>query len=147
MSGDRFPLPDTELAATRPFWQAAARNELVIPRCAACRAFNWYPGNECRQCGHREMPWTAVSGRGTLFSWAVVERALAKAFADRVPYVSALVALEEAPHVRLVSYLVDCDPNELEFEMALQAVFRPLEFPGVEGRVMAPFFIPAPLAG
>lgn len=146
MSGDRFPLPDTELPATRPFWQAAARHELVIPRCAACLAFNWYPRSVCRQCGGREMPWTAMSGRGTLFSWAVVERALARPFADRVPYVTGLVALEEAPSVRLVSYLVDCEPDDLAFDMSLQADFRPLEFPGVAGRVLAPFFIPAPRA-
>jgi len=138
-----FPLPDVEHEATRPFWQAAERHELVIPRCAGCQSYNWYPRAECRQCGGAERPWTAMSGRGVLFSWAVVERALAKPFADRVPYVSALVALEEAPEVRLVSYLVDCDPEQLCFDMSLQAVYRPLEFPGVPGRVVAPFFIPA----
>jgi uncharacterized OB-fold protein len=143
VSADRFPLPDTELAATRPFWQAAAREELVIPRCAGCQTFQWYPGSACQRCGHGEMPWTRVSGRGSLFSWAVVERALAKPFADRVPYVSALVALEEAPHVRLVSYVVDCDAADLDFDMPLQAVFRSLAFPGVAGKVRAPFFIPA----
>ena len=84
-----------------------------------------------------------MSGRGTLFSWAVVERPLAKAFADRVPYVSGLVALDEAPEVRLVSYVVDCDPTQLCVDLALRAVYRPLEFPGVEGRVMAPFFTPS----
>ena len=137
-----FPLPDTELPATQPFWQAAERHELVIPRCTGCGAYNWYPRAECQGCGGAEMPWTEVSGRGTLFSWAIVERALAKPFADRVPYVSALIALEEAPEVRLVSYLVDCDPKHLNFDQSLQAVYRPLEFPGVPGRVIAPFFTP-----
>jgi uncharacterized OB-fold protein len=135
-----FPLPDTDLEATRPFWQAAERHELMIPRCAGCGAYNWYPGRECKRCGGAEMPWTRMSGRGTLFSWAVVERALAKPFAERVPYVSALVALEEAPEVRFVSYIIDCEPGALTFDMPLQAVYRPLEFPGVAGCVTAPFF-------
>ena len=141
MSGS-FPLPDVELEATRPFWQAAERHELVIPRCADCGRYNWYPRAACRSCGGSEMPWAVMSGRGALFSWAVVERALAKSFADRVPYVSALIALEEAPEVRFVSYVVDCDPAELRFDQALRAVYRPLEFPGVSGSVLAPFFTP-----
>ena len=83
-----------------------------------------------------------MSGRGVLFSWAVVETPLAKPFADLVPYVSALVALDEAPEVRLVSRLVDCDPTRLCFDQPLRAIYRSLEFPGVEGRVTAPFFTP-----
>jgi uncharacterized OB-fold protein len=140
---DSFPLPDTDLAITRPFWQAAQRNELVIPRCSSCGRYNWYPRAECHACGGSDMPWTAMSGRGSLFSWAVVERALAKPFADRVPYVSALVALEEAPDVRFVSYVVECDPAALHFDQALTAIYRPLEFPNVAGSVIAPFFTPA----
>ena len=139
---DCFPLPDTDLAVTRPFWQAAQRHELVIPRCASCGAYNWYPRAVCHRCGGGDMPWTAMSGRGSLFSWAVVERALAKAFVDRVPYVSALVALEEAPEVRFVSYVVECDPASLHFDQPLAAVYRLLEFPGVAGSVIAPFFAP-----
>ncbi len=137
-----FPLPDTDLELTRPFWQAAERHELVIPRCVGCGAYNWYPRADCQRCGNVDMPWTAVSGRGVLFSWAIVETPLAKPFADLVPYVSALVALDEAPEVRLVSRLVDCDPTRLCFDQPLHAIYRSLEFPGVEGRVTAPFFTP-----
>jgi len=69
---DDFPLPDTDWEPTREFWQAAARHELVIPRCKSCGAWNWYPPERCRACDGAELPWTPVSGRGTLFSWAVV---------------------------------------------------------------------------
>ena len=31
-----FPLPDTAWEGTRGFWEAAAREQLAIPRCAAC---------------------------------------------------------------------------------------------------------------
>jgi uncharacterized OB-fold protein len=137
-----FPLPDTEWEGTRGFWEAAAREQLAIPRCAACARFQWYPHERCRACGGSELPWTAVCGRGTLFSWAVVRRALVSAFADQVPYVSALVALAEDPAVRVVTRIVDCTPESLRAEQPMRVVFRPLVFPKVTRRVIAPMFTP-----
>ena len=137
-----FPLPDTEWEPTREFWAGAERGELRIPRCEACRAWNWYPPKACQACGSERLAWERVSGRGRLFSWAVVRRALAKPFAGKVPYVTALVALDEDPDVRLVTTLVDCEPQELRIDQPLRVVFRPLEFPGRDRRVAAPLFTP-----
>ena len=114
-----FPLPDTSWEPTRGFWEAAARGELAIPRCAACAAYNWYPREACARCGGTDMPWTAVSGRGSLFSWAVVRRALMKELREKAPYVTGLVALEEDPSVRIVTMLVDCDPDALQWVFLL----------------------------
>ena len=138
-----FPLPDTEWEGTRGFWEAAAREELAIPRCAACGRYQWYPRERCRACDAAELPWTPVSGRGTLFSWAVVRRALVPAFADKLPFVSALVALVEDPGVRVVTNLVDCAPEALRAELPVRVVFRPLVFANVSRRVLAPMFTPA----
>ncbi len=141
-AGPAFPLPDPDFEPTRGFWEAAARGELAVPRCAACGQWNWYPRESCRDCGGRELPWTAVSGRGTLFSWAVVRRALVKPFADPLPFATGLVALDEDPAVRMVTRLVDCEPELLRIDMPMRVVFRPLVFSGVEGRVIAPLFTP-----
>jgi uncharacterized OB-fold protein len=83
-----------------------------------------------------------VSGDGTLFSWALVERALFKPFKEKAPYITALVALDEDPAVRIVTDLVDCDPAELAIDMPVRVVFRDLEFPDDDRRVPAPFFSP-----
>ncbi len=84
-----------------------------------------------------------MSGRGTLFSWVVVTHAFLPQFADLVPFVPALVALEEDPAVRLATRVVDTDPETLDFDMPLQVTFRPITFAGVEGSVTAPMFVPA----
>ncbi len=139
----QFPLPDTEWEVTREFWRAAERGELVIPRCTDCDTYNWYPRESCKRCGGATMPWTRVSGRGTLFAWAVVRRGLVKGFEEKAPYVSALVSLEEDPAVRLVTTLVECTPEELRVEMPVRVVFRKLEFKNVSGSVIAPLFEPA----
>jgi hypothetical protein len=127
----------------RGFWAAAARGELALPRCAACGAWNWYPRAACRACGGAELPWTRTAGRGTLFSFAVVRRALYPPYAALVPYTTGLVALEEDPSVRLVTRFVDCAPEALRIEQPVHAVFRPIDLPGIAGSVPAPFFTPS----
>ncbi len=138
-----FPLPDTDWEPTREFWAAAARGELAIPRCRACGAWSWYPPERCRRCDAPDLDWTATSGRGTLFSFAVVRRAWVAPFDVEAPYVTGLVALDEDPAVRLVTRIVDCDPDALRIGAPVRVVFRPLEFEGVEGRPLAPYFTPA----
>ncbi|HVJ95799.1 MAG TPA: OB-fold domain-containing protein [Acidimicrobiia bacterium] len=136
-----FPLPDVDDALTAPYFAGAARGELLIPRCDTCSAFVWYPAEACPADGGTPT-WTAVSGRGTLFSWAVVQRPFLPAFADMVPFVTALVAIDEDPAVRLCTLLVDHD--DLAAEMPLVVDFRPLAFSTVPGKsVVVPMFRPA----
>jgi uncharacterized OB-fold protein len=80
-----------------------------------------------------------------LFSWTVVQRPFLPAFADKVPFVSALVALDEDPAVRIVTYLVDADPAELRADTPVEVAFRPLSFSTVPDRaVVVPMFRPIP---
>ncbi len=137
-----FPLPDVDWPPTRAFWAAAARGELAVPRCDACRRYVWYPDGTCRFCGAQACTWTTVSGRGRLYSWSVVRRAFIPQLAADVPYVAALVAIDEDPAVRIVTRLVDCDAARLHVDMPVRVVFRPLRFAGVPGEVVAPLFVP-----
>lgn len=141
---DDFPLPDLADERTAEFFAGAARGELVIPQCESCSAYCWYPEPACPRCGGEAFSWTPVSGRGRLYSWAVVRRAFLPAFEEMVPFVTALVALDEDPAVRLVSYVVDSDPDDLAADLPLEVVFRPLTFPTVPGKaVPVPMFRPA----
>ena len=140
---DDFPLPDADDPLTAPFFAGAARGELLVPRCDACGAYVWYPQAACPYDGGA-LTWTAVSGRGTLFTWAVVRRAFLPAFDDRVPFVTALVALAEDPSVRLCTYIVDAAPDALVADAPVAVSFRPLEFATVPGKsVVVPMFAPA----
>jgi uncharacterized OB-fold protein len=135
-----FPLPDVSWEPTRGFWEGAARGELMITRCDACGRYVWYPESPCRHCGGARLTWTPVSGRGRLFSWSVLHYAWIPHFKEQLPFVTGLVALEEDPAVRVVSYIVDCPLDELQCDMHVQVVFRLLCYPGVERAVKAPMF-------
>ena len=139
---NEFPLPDVDWKPTRGFWQAAQREELQIPRCEGCGRLNWYPPPSCRYCESEALSWSSLSGRAALYSWSHVTRALFKPYASKAPYITGLVALEEDPRVRLVTLLVDCEPDELRIDMPVEAVFRTLDFPEVQGSVRAPMFRP-----
>lgn len=139
-----FPIPDVGFGPTRPFFEAAARGELRIPRCVGCRRFQWYPAERCRACGSRRLAWEATSGRGTVFSFAIVNRPLLREFAPLVPYATGIVTLAEDPALRLVTRFVDCDPACLRIDLPVRAVFRPLGYPQIaEWSLVVPLFTPA----
>jgi len=132
---DDFPLPDLDDELSAPFYRAAAAHELRIPRCESCGEFVWYPEPVCPHDGGT-LTWERVSGNATLFSWAVVQRAFLPAFADKVPFVTALAALDEDSRVRIPTYVVDSDPASLTADAPLEVSFRELSFSTVPGRAM-----------
>ena len=138
-----FPLPDVTWGPTAEYWAGASRGELRIPRCEGCGRWCWYPRERCRHCDGRAFRWETTSGRGTLFSWVVVTHPFLPQFADLVPFVPALVALDEDAAVRIPTRMVDCDPADLVFDMPVRVTFRPISFTGVDGEVTAPLFVPA----
>ncbi|GAA1572864.1 OB-fold domain-containing protein [Actinomadura kijaniata] len=144
MTAPAFPLPDPGEPLTGGFWRAAARDRLAFPLCGACDRFCWYPEPGCPGCGGSDLVWTSVEPAGTLFSWSVVHHAFLPAFADQVPFVAAVVTIDGAPGVRLVTRLIDARPCDLAVGARVRARFVPLRFSTVAGEVRAPFFRPDP---
>jgi hypothetical protein len=106
---------------TRPFWEAAKRHELVMPRCKTCDRIFFYPRSECPRCLSPNLEWVQVSGRGRLHTYTIVYQAANRAFQPDAPYVYAIVQLDEGP--RLVSNVVQCALDEVKVDMPLVAVF------------------------
>lgn len=144
MSNDTFPRPDVDLPALAPFWRAAARGRLELPRCAQCNAFNWYPSEQCAHCDGARFDWVEVAPRGTLFSWSVVKRPLFAPYAVIAPYIPAIVELPEAPGVRLVTRLVDADPQTLRIDAPVELRFADLTYPHDHSGVIAPLAVLCP---
>jgi uncharacterized protein len=121
------PLPDITPEG-RPFWDALARHEFVVPRCDDCGDYNWVPYPACRSCLSERQTWTPVSGDATLFSYSVVHRGPG-AFDAEVPYVIALAELAERPRPCLVlGNVVGIAPRELAIGMPLKVGYE--DIPG-----------------
>jgi hypothetical protein len=106
---------------TRPFWEAAKRHELVMPRCKTCDQLFFYPRSECPRCLGSDLEWVGVSGRDRLHSFTIINQPVNAAFRDDVPYVYAVVQLIEGP--RMISNLVECDVESISVDMPVEAVF------------------------
>lgn len=131
---DAMPLPAVT-DDTRPFWDACRRHELVVQRCTGCGAFRHPPSPVCWRCRGFAHEWTRVSGRGTVFSFAVVHRAFMAELTEHVPYTVVVVALDDAPGVRLVSNLIGARPGEARIDLPVEVVFEE-----VAGDVVVPRF-------
>ncbi len=103
-----LPTPDHESAE---FWRRVGARALALQRCRACRTFRFYPRALCPECLDDDVEWVAASGRGTVYSYTVCHRAAAPAFAERVPYIIALIDLDEG--VRIMANLVGGTPQDV----------------------------------
>ncbi|HPU18746.1 MAG TPA: Zn-ribbon domain-containing OB-fold protein [Alicycliphilus sp.] len=92
------PLPQpTDL--TRPYWQAAAQGELHMQHCGACGQWQFYPRPFCIHCEAEALHWRAVSGLGRIYTYTVNHRAPNAFMKARLPYVVAIVELDEGPRL------------------------------------------------
>ncbi|MEU4091033.1 Zn-ribbon domain-containing OB-fold protein [Streptomyces sp. NPDC026673] len=133
-------LPETD-AFTLPYWQAAAEGRLLIRRCLAhgCGAAHHYPREFCPYCWSEEVAWEEARGHAVLYTWSVVHSNDLRPFAGRVPYVAAVVDLDEGP--RMMTEIVGCAHEALRVGMDLRVCFRP----AAPGSALAiPVFRPRP---
>ena len=63
-----------------------------------------------------------MSGRGTVYSFAVVHRVYHPGFADSVPYLVAVVELEEGP--RLPTTIVGTPIDDVQCDLPVEVVFE-----------------------
>ena len=119
-----------------PFWEAAHRHQLVAQRCIDCGAFRFPAREVCSRCLSRRAEWQRVSGRGRVFSVAVMHQANHPWFAARAPYAVVVVELEEG--ARILSSLVDREPGAIEIGMPVEVTFD-----DVSPDISLPVFRPA----
>lgn len=114
-----LPVADPDSA---PYWEGCRRHELLLQHCAGCGQVRFPPAGSCPHCGGDRAEWIEASGRGTVYSWIVVERPIPpQVYGDDVPYVVALIELDEG--VRLPTNLIDCAPAEIVGGLAVEVVF------------------------
>jgi uncharacterized OB-fold protein len=120
----------------RPYFRAALEGRLMLQRCRACGECFYYPRPACPECLGMEHDWVELSGRGTVYSFAVVWRPQHPAFLDRVPITLATIQLDDGP--QLVSNVVNCPPERVAIGLRVRVVFE-----RVNDEVALPKFEPA----
>ncbi|WP_040481503.1 Zn-ribbon domain-containing OB-fold protein [Luminiphilus syltensis] len=112
-------LPQRVDGVSAPFFEGASDGVLKIQHCADCGHWQFYPRPFCTACGADDPAWEVTRGRGTVASFSIVRRGLTKAY--EAPYAVALIDLAEGP--RLMSNIIDCDPENITVGAAVEVAF------------------------
>jgi uncharacterized OB-fold protein len=115
------PIPEPTLE-TRPYWEGCKKHELRIQRCGTCNHLQFFPRIYCTQCFSDRVEWVKVSGRAKVTTFTIVRRPVSPAFADEVPYVVALVALDEGP--TMMTNILGCPPEKVTIGMPVAVMFE-----------------------
>jgi uncharacterized protein len=109
-----LPSPDT---VSGKYWSALAAGQLLIQHCPECGQYQFYPRALCVHCGG-EPVWREVSGRGTIYTFTVIRQNGIPAFQKDIPYVVAMIQLEEG--VRLMGNVTGCPVDEIRVGMEVR---------------------------
>jgi uncharacterized protein len=116
------PAPDD---VSRFYWEATANHRLVLQRCRSCHKMQYPPEICCVHCQAEEFDAAETTGRGVIYSYSVVNRPLHAGFVDALPYVVALVELDDQPELRILTNLVDMPPGTpLSCGLPVEVVFE-----------------------
>jgi uncharacterized OB-fold protein len=117
-----------------PFWRGGADGRLHLQRCGDCRTWIHPPLPRCPACLSEAVGPEASSGRGTVYSFTVNHQAWSPGLPDR--YVVAVVELDDQPGLRVLSNVVDIDPDDVHIGLAVEVTFE------AQGDVHFPLFRP-----
>ena len=98
------------------WWDQVQQDVMPIQRCSQCNTLRHPPRPMCHQCHSLDWDFTRASGEGTVCSFTNLHYPEFPGY--QYPLIIVLVDLVEG--TRITSQLVDCDPDEVEFGMAVQ---------------------------
>jgi uncharacterized OB-fold protein len=117
------PTPEPD-AVTAFYWEGATAGSLLILQCTECGFFSHPPDVSCQRCASTALEPAPVSGAGTVYSFTIVRQAFDPAFMPEVPYLIALVELDEQPGLRLLANIVDVDIETVEVGDRVEVTFE-----------------------
>ena len=86
-------LPDPD---TREWWEATRQHKYLVRQCRRC-GHKWFPPNipACNRCMAMDIGWFETAGTGVIHSYVVVVQPIIGAFVNSVPYVVAIMELDD----------------------------------------------------
>jgi len=115
-----------------PFLEAAAQERLVLQVCG-CGHAQLPPRARCEACGRTAFEWREAAGTGRIATFSVLHRSPDQ---RPVPYVYALVELDEGP--RIVTNIVGADLAAVRIGQPVRVTFGPADDDGRRWPVFAP---------
>jgi uncharacterized OB-fold protein len=121
----------------RAFWTGGAAGQLLIDRCTQCARWTSPPAADCPGCGGALVA-RPVSGHGSVFTYTVNHQPFNPGVP--VPYVIAIVELEEQANLRIAANIVGCQPDSVHIGLPVEVRFECHEADG--DSIFVPVFAP-----
>ncbi|MBL6599076.1 MAG: OB-fold domain-containing protein [Alphaproteobacteria bacterium] len=118
------PTPESD-GLSAPYWDGTRRGELMVQRCRDCKTWIWGPEWICHQCHSFDLDWTAVEGKGRIYSWERVWHPVHPALKDHGPYIVVLVELPGADNIRMIGNLLGDPMQDVPIGAEVEAIFEP----------------------
>ena len=111
------PLPKLN-PDSKPFWDGCKDHQLRFQKCKNCSFVRWPAAIICPECSSSDTEWIVASGKGKIYSFVVYHVAYHPAFKDDLPYVVAVVRLEEGP--RFLTNIIGRNPDMVKCDMDVE---------------------------
>ena len=131
------PLPKLN-SDTFPFWEGCRQHELKFQQCHDCGHVRWPPATLCPQCLSTQTTRLTSKGFGRIYTYAVYHVAYHPGFAADLPYIVAVVELDEGPH--LLTNIIGCPTDGIKCDLPVEVVWE-----DIDERTTLPKFRPLPL--
>lgn len=109
----------------REYWTAGEYGKLMINRCRSCERWSHPPAPICRWCRSFDIEPKQSCGTGLVLTYTVNRKQWTQRL--QVPYVIAVVGLDDEPGLRVTSRLVDVDPEMVIAGMRVTVRFEQVE--------------------
>ena len=118
------------------FWrQIPQRYNLIGNKCGICNQIFFPPRESCPICRRKsigKIEEFKLGGKGEVITYTIIHVG-PEAYENQVPYVVAIVKLDEGP--RITTQIVDCDIKDVEIGMRVENTFRRIQDDGYTGAI------------
>jgi uncharacterized OB-fold protein len=105
----------------RPYWEYCKKHEFRMQKCDNCGYIRFPPGILCPRCHSMEAAWVKMSGKGEIYSFVIYRVAYHPSYANDIPYVVAVIRLDEGP--RLESNITGVKVEDIRIDMPVEVYF------------------------
>jgi uncharacterized OB-fold protein len=126
-------IPDFD---TREWWEGTRQHKYLLRQCNKC-GHKWFPPlfPACGKCASMDVGWFETQGKGVIHSYVVVTQPIVGAFIETVPYVVAVIELddsrEEDGTVTRVAGVLTNEDTEAAIGLPVEVVYEATSDPKI----------------
>ena len=113
-----IPQPESDF-----YWEKCKKHELWLRYCKRCEKAYFYPRDLCPACFGRETGWIQATGKGTIYTYGIVHQIPRPNYSGPLPFVIAMVQLEEGPIMPTNLVDVEPEPTAINVGMPVEVTF------------------------